>query len=92
MTYFYYGKDKIYQGISSGDKIMWVYLKDNPLNLRVCAFKGHEDPDEIIRFISENIDYDKMFTQLLKKKLELFYDCLSWDEPTDKAKTIERFF
>ena len=88
----YYGKDKIYQGISSGDKIMWVYLKDNPLNLRVCAFKGHEDPDEIIRFISENINYDKMFKQLLKKKLELFYDCLSWDEPTDKAKTIERFF
>ena len=56
---------------------------DNPRN---------EDPDEIIRFISENINYDKMFKQLLKKKLELFYDCLSWDEPTDKAKTIERFF
>ena len=59
---------------------MWVYLKDNPLNLQGMLFKGHEDPDEIIRFISENIDYDKMFTQLLKKKLELFYDCLSWDD------------
>ena len=55
-------------------------------------FKGHEDPDEIIRFISENIDYDKMFTQLLKKKLELFYDCLSWDEATDKLKLLKDFF
>jgi len=40
-----------YSGISNGDKIKWVYLKQNPLGLSTIAYKGHEDPPEVLDFI-----------------------------------------
>ena len=30
-----------YSGISNGEKIKWVYLKQNPLGLNTIAYKGH---------------------------------------------------
>jgi len=88
----YFGQDKKYGFIINGDKIRWVYLKNNPLGLRVVAYKGYEDPPEIMQFIKDTMDIDKIYDQALTKKIQMFYDCLRWGKPVDKEQTIERFF
>ena len=40
-----------YEKISNGSKIKWVYLKNNNLGLDTVAYKGYEDPPEIMKFI-----------------------------------------
>ncbi len=60
--------------------------------LKVVAYKGHEDPPEIMNFINQNIDHDKIYDQALTKKLQMFYDCLDWGKPVDEEQSIERFF
>ena len=88
----YYGLTKKYEKITSSEKIRWVYLKQNELGLESCAYKGYEDPPQIIEFIKKYIDYKKMYTQMLKKKIMMFYETLKWDEPVNKNTSIERFF
>ena len=88
----YFGQDKKYGFINNGDKIRWVYLKNNPLGLKVVAYKGYEDPPEIMEFIKDTMDIDKIYDQALTKKIQMFYDCLDWGKPVDKEQTIERFF
>ncbi len=78
--------------IKNASKIRWVYLKDNPFNIDVVAFKGYDDPKEIIDFINRYIDRDKIFDNALKKKIQMFYDSMKWDMPVDKKVSIERFF
>ena len=56
------------------------------------AYKGHEDPPEIMKYIEEHIDHDKIYDQALTKKLQMFYDCLDWGKPVDIEQSIERFF
>ena len=88
----YFKQDNKYQFINNGDKIRWVYLKHNQLGLKVVAYKGHEDPPEIMKFINDHIDHDKIYDQALTKKLQMFYDCLDWGKPVDEEQSIERFF
>ena len=88
----YFKQDNKYGFINNGDKIRWVYLKTNPLGLKVVAYKGHEDPPQIIKYIGEHIDHDKIYDQALTKKLQMFYDCLDWGKPVDEEQSIERFF
>jgi DNA polymerase elongation subunit (family B) len=66
------------QPISDGEKIKWTYLKQNPLGLDTCAVKGFEDPEEIIKFIKQYIDYEKIFTSSLENKLQDFYNARNW--------------
>lgn len=80
------------QPIRSSDKIKWVYLKQNPFNLTTIAFKGYDDPDEILDFITKYVDYTKLFERALSKKLTGWYNALGWDEPVDSQYTLERFF
>jgi len=83
---------KRYSEIFDGEKIMWVYLKPNSLGLETVAYKGYEDPPEILDFIRQFINPNKLYKQALHKKIMMFYQALNWDEPTDASKTIERFF
>ena len=83
---------KRYTQIYNGEKIKWIYLKNNPFGLETISYKGHEDPPEIISFIKEFINPDKLYKQALHKKIMMFYEALGWGEPTDATKTIERFF
>ena len=88
----YYNQDKRYEKIANGSKIKWLYLKNNNLGLDTVAFKGYEDPPEIMKFIRDNINPSKLYKQALHKKIMMLYQELGWDEPTDATKTIERFF
>jgi len=64
--------------IGDGEKIKWTYLKQNPLGLDTLACKGFEDPIEIIKFIQEYIDYERIFESSLENKLSDFYNALKW--------------
>ena len=88
----HYGLTKKYEKITSSEKIRWVYLKQNELGLESCSYKGYEDPPQIIEFIKKNIDYKKMYTQMLEKKIMMFYESLSWGVPVNKKTSLERFF
>ena len=86
------GLDKKHEAIANGEKIKWAYLKSNPLNIPAIAFKDYNDPPQIMNFIQQYIDCDKIFVGVLKNKIDMFYQALSWSEPVDKSKSIERFF
>ena len=81
-----------YSPIYNVEKIKWVYLKNNPIGLQTVAYKGYEDPPEILSFIKQYINHDKIYKQALHKKIMMLYEALGWSEPTDASKTIERFF
>ena len=88
----YFKVTKKYSPIYNGEKIKWVYLKNNPIGLETIAYKGHEDPPQILDFIRQYINPNKIYKQALHKKIMVLYEALGWDEPTDATKTIERFF
>tara|TARA_Y100001951_G_scaffold3716_1_gene2523 strand:- start:464 stop:976 length:513 start_codon:yes stop_codon:yes gene_type:complete len=88
----YFGLSRRYEQITSSEKIKWVYLRQNELGLESCGYKGYEDPPQIIEFIKKYIDYKKMYTQMLEKKIVMFYETLKWDKPVNKNTSIERFF
>jgi len=75
-----------------GDKVKWVYLKQNPYGLDAVAFKGYDDPEEIMDLVRTYIDYDKIFERELLKKLEDFYGALGWGAVLSSQKTAEQFF
>jgi len=87
----YYGATNT-EKIKNYQKIKWAYLKSNPLNIEAIAFKGYEDPDEIVKFIETYIDHNKIFKRALQKKIDMFYESLNWGEPIDKQNSMERFF
>ena len=88
----YYKISKQYSGIANGEKIKWVYLKQNPLGIDTIAYKGYEDPPEVLQFIRQYINAKKLYEKALHKKIMMLYEALGWTEPTDASKTLERFF
>jgi len=81
-----------YEKITNGNKIRWVYLKNNEYGFDVIGYKGYEDPPQILDFIKMNIDHTKMFEQAMSKKIGMFYESLGWEAVVDKQQSIERFF
>jgi DNA polymerase elongation subunit (family B) len=82
-----------YPMISDGEKIKYVYIKPNPYKLPTMAFKGEDDPPEIIEFIKTYIDYNKLFEAELKDKLEDYYLAMNWGIlPTDQNTMAASFF
>ena len=83
---------KQYLYISSAEKIKWVYLTKNPLGIESLAYKGYEDPKEILQYIRDYIDYEKMYDKNLFRKIMMFYEAMGWTQPVNKQFTLERFF
>jgi DNA polymerase elongation subunit (family B) len=81
-----------HEPMRDGDKIKWVYLKQNPFGLDAIGFKGYNDPEEIMDLVKTYIDYDKIFERELLKKLEDFYGALGWGAVLSSQKTAEKFF
>ena len=87
----YFGADNT-EPIRNKEKIRWAYMKKNPLGIDALAFKGYDDPKQITDFIEQYIDYDRLFEGALQKKINMFYEAMSWELPVDKVNTLERFF
>jgi DNA polymerase elongation subunit (family B) len=81
-----------YSPMRNGDKIKWVYLKDNPLGLDGLGFTGYDDPQEIIDFVATYVDHSKIFERELKGKLQDFFDAVGWGEVVSEQRTAEKFF
>jgi DNA polymerase elongation subunit (family B) len=86
-----YHKLENVEKIKNSEKIKWVYLKQNPLSITQIAFKGYDDPPEIMDYINQYVDHDKLFKKGLQKKIDMFYDSMEWTL-IDKQNTLERFF
>lgn len=85
--------DKSYEVIKDGDKIKWTYLKKNDLGIDTMALKGYDDPPELVEFVNKYIDYDALFENELKNKIEDFYSALKWGKlPTDVNQSASKFF
>ena len=87
----YYKLDNT-EPIRNKEKIKWAYMKNNPFGIDDLGFKGYDDAKEITDFIKQYIYYDRLFEGALQKKINMFYDAMSWDLPVDKKNTLERFF
>ena len=90
IDHWYEGKR--YEKISNGSKIKWVYLKENQFGFDAIAFKGHEDPKEILELIKNHIDHNKMYEQAMSKKLGMFYKAMKWGGVEDITTSMNRFF
>ncbi len=76
--------DSQYQKIQHGQKIKWVYLKENQYGIDSLAMKADgSDPTRILDFISENIDRDALYDKELRSKIESFYEVLKWSFPDE---------
>jgi DNA polymerase elongation subunit (family B) len=74
----HFGVAHTYAPIRDGDKIKWVYLKDNPLGIDGLAVKTYDDPPEIIEYLRTYLDYNSLFEKELANKLSDFYAALGW--------------
>jgi DNA polymerase elongation subunit (family B) len=81
-----------HEPIRDGDKVKWVYLKNNPLGLETIAFKDYNDPSEILEFVENYVDRDMIFKAELENKIDDFYTALKWDKVTTETKTAKKFF
>jgi len=72
------GLNKKYPKFMPGDKMMYVYLKNNPYKIDVLGFNGYNDPPEIIEYIEKYVDKEKMFDSVLLNKLQGLFDDLKW--------------
>lgn len=81
-----------YEPMKDGDKIKWVYLRQNPLNIDGLGITGYNDPPEIVDFIKTYMDYDRIFEQELRGKLQNFYDSLGWGDVLSQQKQASKFF
>ena len=83
---------KKFSPIGSGEKIKWVYLRENPYGIEGLAFKGYDDPPEITDFIKKYIDRNKIWEHALEKKLLDFYSAIGWQLPSQSTKILNKFF
>ena len=85
------GLDKKHTQVVEGDKIKWVYLRDNPYKIDTLGFLDFDLPDPIRKFIEEYVDIPKSFDTILKNKLESFYQDLGWGNLTLNTY-VQQFF
>jgi hypothetical protein len=74
----FWGLDKEHNYIVQGDKVKWIYLKQNPYQIDAISFLDFDFPPKIEAFIEEYADRNKIFDSILLNKLEGFYSDLSW--------------
>lgn len=86
-------KKKANAPIRDGDKILWVYTKQNGYEIEQIAVKGFDDPKEILKFLKEYLDTDKIFDTEITKKAQKFYDALNWGLISTKInQRAQQFF
>ena len=85
--------DKQYPLIKSGEKCKWIYLKPNSYFISEIAFRGDDtDSDELLKFIDQYGDKQKMFARELKPKLKIIYDAAHLHLPNRGSQLAEQTF
>jgi hypothetical protein len=74
----FWGLDKQHSRITQGDKVKWIYLKDNPYKIEALAFLDFDMPEKIRILLDDYADKHKSFESILESKLEGFYHDLGW--------------
>ena len=74
----FWGLDKKHSRIVQGDKVKWIYLKNNPYKIEALAFLDFDIPDKIRTLLDEYADKNRSFESILESKLEGFYHDLGW--------------
>ena len=80
-----------FEPITNGSKVKYIYLTQKPLNIDALAIRGFEDPEEVLKFIKQYVDYEKVFDKLLGNKLQDFYDAMKWGKIVTNS-AIGNFF
>ena len=75
----FWGLDKQHSKITQGDKIKWIYLKENPYKIDALGFLDFDIPEKIRKLLEEFADKNKSFETILESKLQGFYNDLGWD-------------
>jgi DNA polymerase elongation subunit (family B) len=74
----FWGLDKQHSRIVQGDKIKWIYLKDNPYKIEALAFLDFDMPHKIKELLDKYANKNKSFESILESKLQGFYHDLGW--------------
>ena len=74
----FWGLHKNHASIAQGDKVKWIYLKQNPYQVDAIAFLEWDLPEKMRIFIEQYADRKKIFESILLNKLEGFYSDLGW--------------
>jgi hypothetical protein len=85
------GLDKNHSIIQVGDRMKWVYLKENPYDIDVIGMHELDPPEEIINFMNKYMDRAAIFDKNLVNKLTKIYENLGWG-PVNYNKNVNRFF
>jgi len=88
----YYNLLDRFAKISDADKIRWVYVTQNEFGIDALAYRGYDDPDEIMNFLHSHINHEHMFDSIFLKKLVDLYSSLGWSLPSERQKHAENFF
>ena len=88
----YYNIGDTFKKIENNEKIKWVYLKTNEFGIEGIAFRGYDDPPEVIDFITTYIDREKIFDKLFADKITQVYEAMKWTLPSESEENLNTFF
>jgi len=71
--------DKQHSKITQGDRIKWIYLKENPYKIEALAFLDVAPPEKITILLDKYADKNRAFESILESKLMGFYNDLGWE-------------
>jgi len=87
-----FGLNKKIELIYSGQKVKWIYIKQNKYGIDRLAMKADgTDPEEIMKIINENVDYKKMYESELESKLIEIYSIFNWEIPNESMRIAAQF-
>ena len=71
------------EGIRSGDKIKWIYIRDDPED-NVIAFKKKLRKEY-------KVDYDEMMRRIITLKIDPIFKSLNWEEKVNTNHSLNKW-
>ena len=84
----FWGLGNKHSQIVQGDKIKFLYLKNNPYKLDALGFLDFDIPDKVMDFLEKYADRQKVWESILQNKLENFYGDLTWHYNTNPHLSV----